>query len=189
MKKLIFLLEEQSMKELLNIILPKIIPESYSFQCIVHNGKSALQKSIPIKTRAWREPNVQFIVVHDKDSADCKKLKTDLHELIYKPRRSSSLIRIACTELESWFLGDFEAIEKAFNIDLSVQKNKALFRNPDSLANPKQELTKLVPKYQQITGSIAIAQHMDITKNKSHSFNVFVAGIQRLVAENCRSIP
>lgn len=187
MKKFVFLLEEQSMKEVLNIILPQIIQEPYTFKCIPHNGKSDLQKSIPKKTKAWKEPDIQFVVIHDKDSADCIKLKKDLRDLIYEPRRSATLIRIACTELESWFLGDLEAVEKGFEINLSTQKGKARFRNPDSLANPKQELKKLVPAYQQISGSIAIAHYMNITKNKSHSFNIFVTGIRKLVQETSDS--
>ncbi|GMO70200.1 MAG: hypothetical protein Ta2A_18760 [Treponemataceae bacterium] len=46
MDKLIFLLEEQSMKEVLEIILPKILPANISFTCIPHNGKSHLRKSV-----------------------------------------------------------------------------------------------------------------------------------------------
>jgi hypothetical protein len=66
---------------------------------------------------------------------------------------------------------------------LSAQKTKALFRNPDAISNAKQELKKLVPTYQPINGSNAIAQFMDITKNSSHSFNVFVSGVKKLVQE------
>ena len=69
--KLVFLLEERSMKVLLDIILPKILPEGVSFQTIPHEGKSELEKSIPIKLRAWNEPNVAFVIVHDQDSNNC----------------------------------------------------------------------------------------------------------------------
>jgi hypothetical protein len=188
MKKLVFLLEEQSMKEVLQIILPKIIPDYYAFQCVPHNGKSHLRKSIPFKTRGWGEPDVQFVVIHDKDSADCILLKKELYDLVDEPRRTTTLIRIACTELESWFLGDLEAVEKGFQVNLSAQKNKSKFRNPDTLSNAKQELERLIPRYQQISGSIAIAQNMDITNNKSHSFNIFVSGIKRLVQETSNTL-
>ncbi len=127
MKKFVFLLEEQSMKEVLKIILPQIIQEPYTFQCIPHNGKSDLQKSIPKKTKAWKEPDIQFVVIHDKDSADCIKLKKDLRDLIYEPRRSATLIRIACTELESWFLGDLEAVEKVLRSIFRLKKARRGF--------------------------------------------------------------
>jgi hypothetical protein len=183
MKKFVFLLEEQSMREVLMIILPKIIPPAFTFQCVPHNGKFVLRKSIPIKTKAWREPDVQFIIVHDKDSSDCKKLKEEINNMIYTTRRDNSLIRIVCTELESWFLGDLNAVEKGYNINLSAHKSKALFRNPDAIANAKQTLKKLIPAYQPISGSNAIAQFMDISKNSSHSFNVFVSGVRKLIQE------
>lgn len=180
MEKLVFLLEEQSMKEVLTVILPKIIPQTYTFQCVNHKGKSALRKSIPIKTRGWGEPYVRFIIVYDKDSADCKSLKREIYELIDEHRRSDTLIRIVCTELESWFLGDLDAVEKAFSIDLSEKKNKSIYQNPDAISNAKQELKLLVPKYQPILGSKCISEFMDISKNKSKSFQVFISGIHRV---------
>ena len=184
MKKIVFLLEEPSMKEVLTIILPKILPMEFPFQCVHHNGKSALRKSIPIKTKGWNEPGVQFVVVHDKNSADCKILKSELYNLIDNSRHASTLIRIVCTELESWFLGDLNAVEKGYNKNLSVHKMKKSFRNPDTISNAKQVLKKIIPTYQPISGSIAIAKFMDITENKSHSFNVFVSGIKKLIREN-----
>jgi len=181
MKKLVFLLEEPSMKELLSIILPKIIPDNYTFQCISHNGKRALERSIPIKTKGWKEPNVQFVIVHDKDAADCINLKNAIFNQIYETRRTDTLIRIVCSELESWYLGDLEAVESGYHVNLSKYKSKAVYRNPDAVVNAKQELRKLVPAYQPINGSITIAQFMDISKNKSHSFNVFINGIEKLI--------
>lgn len=35
-----FLLEERSMKEVLDVLLPKILPEEVAFKTIPHNGKS-----------------------------------------------------------------------------------------------------------------------------------------------------
>ena len=52
--KLIFLLEELSMKYLLLELLPRILPENVEFQIIPHNGKRDLEKSIPRKLRGWR---------------------------------------------------------------------------------------------------------------------------------------
>jgi len=184
MKKFVFLLEEPSMKEFLMIFLPKIIPQPYNFQCISHNGKRVLRKSIPVKTKGWMEPDVQFIIVQDKDSNDCIKLKKEIYNLICTTKRSNTLIRIVCTELESWYLGDLDAVEKGFCINLSGHKSKAIFRNPDSVANAKQELKKIVPLYQPISGSKTIAPFMNISNNKSHSFNVFVHGVKRLFQEN-----
>ena len=51
--KLIFFLEESSMKELLDGILPRILPNGITFKTIPHEGKSDLEHSLPIKLRAW----------------------------------------------------------------------------------------------------------------------------------------
>ena len=181
MKEIIFLLEERSAEELLSILLPKIIPsDEFLFRCIPHEGKSALKKSIPRKLRAWKEPNVQFVILHDQDSADCFVLKNNLITLAKDGRRSDTLVRIVCTELESWFLGDLDAVEKAFSVNLSKKKNKITYQNPDAISNAKEELRRLVPQYQPINGARSISKYMDINKNKSKSFQVFVSGVHRL---------
>lgn len=184
MKRLVFMLEERSMKETLDSILPRIVPAGISFLCIPHEGKSDLQKSIPLKLRNWREPDVQFIIVHDKDSNDCGVLKQTLVTLATNKNRPDPLVRIVCTELESWFLGDLSAVEQTFSIDLSSKENKAQYRNPDTIANAKQELRKLVPKYQPISGSLSISKYMNIQRNTSQSFNIFISGVQKLCNMN-----
>lgn len=55
--KLVFLLEEQSMKTFLDGILPRILPPDVTFITVPHEGKTDLQKSIPIKLRAWKQPD------------------------------------------------------------------------------------------------------------------------------------
>jgi uncharacterized protein YktA (UPF0223 family) len=181
MTKLVFLLEERSAKEVLLVLLPQIVPvEKVTFQCLSHEGKSDLQRSIPIKIRAWNEPDVHFVILHDQDSADCVTLKKELYSLAKNDNHPDTLIRIVCSELESWFLGDLSAVEKAFAVDLSKKRNKTIYQNPDAIANAKDELKRLVPAYQQIAGSQSISKYMSIDKNKSKSFQVFVSGIKAL---------
>jgi hypothetical protein len=179
--KLIFLLEELSAKEALDIILPKILPKGVEFLCIPHNGKSDLRISIPRKLQSWTEPNVKFVIVLDNDLNDCKKLKTELKETARSCNKEDTLVRIICPELESWFLGDLAAVERAFGVDLSKKKNKAIYRNPDNIQNAKQELRKLIPQYQQISGAKRIAFEMSLGENKSRSFRVFVEGVGKVV--------
>jgi hypothetical protein len=182
MKKLVFLLEERSMKEALDVILPHIIPNNISFICIPYNGKGDLQNSIAHKMLSWKEPDVHFVIVHDKDSSDCIELKSQLKELSVKGKRPDTLVRIVCSELESWFLGDLNAVEKGFAVDLSKNRNKTIYQNPDALANAKEELKKLIPTYQQISGSQSISKYMTIGENKSKSFQVFISGVKTLCA-------
>ncbi|WP_161486040.1 hypothetical protein [Desulfotomaculum copahuensis] len=46
MKKIVFLLEEPSLKEFLEIFLPRILPPGVSFMAVPHEGKQDLEKSI-----------------------------------------------------------------------------------------------------------------------------------------------
>lgn len=98
--KLVFLLEEESMKHFLDGILPKILPPDVGFITVPHEGKSDLQKSVPIKLRAWKEPGVKFVIVQDQDTGDCRELKRKLVELCGDTTQEV-LIRIACHELEA----------------------------------------------------------------------------------------
>lgn len=182
--KLVFLLEEPSMKELLDIILPKILKDrNIEFKTIPHSGKSDLKQSIKNKLQSWNEEGVKFVIVQDKDSNDCIRLKDELKEICQDANRPDTLIRIACTELESWYFGDLKAIEQAYEKDLSKISRKSKFRNPDNLANAKEELQKLIPYHQQISGARLIGNHFNIEQNSSYSFNVFVVGVKRVVDE------
>lgn len=180
--KIVFLLEEPSMKEVLNILLPQILPETIAFQLIPHHGKSDLRKSIPIKLKNWNEPDVCFVILHDQDLSDCKELKKELVDLCKVSGRPDTLVRIACQELESWYFGDLPAVEKAYGINLNKIKNKEKYRIPDNINSPKECLYDLLKKtsHSQIKGASHIADHMNIQNNSSESFNFFVSGVKKL---------
>jgi hypothetical protein len=76
MNKIVFLVEESSLKEFLDSYLPRFLPD-LDFLCVKHEGKQDLEKSIPRKLRAWQQ-QAQFVVVRDNDGADCKVLKARL---------------------------------------------------------------------------------------------------------------
>lgn len=182
---IVFLLEERSMAEMLKILLPKIIPSNITYKCITHEGKQDLEKSIPRKLKAFSK-KTKFIIVIDKDSGDCLQIKQKIFKLCQQANRPDTLIRIACHELESWFLGDLKAVEKGFAIrpeKLAKLKSKAKYRNPDALGSPKQELKKLVSNYQPISGSRAIAEHLNVKRNNSKSFRVFIQGLKKVIEE------
>lgn len=133
------LVEEASMEECLRNILPKVIPEKWKLDENVfirkHQGKSDLKKSIRTKLPVynnWHEP-ISVIILHDQDSADCKELKNQLVQMTSSFDKSI-LIRIVCRELESWYLGDLLAIERAYpNFKYKSYLNKQNLKNPDNL--------------------------------------------------------
>lgn len=177
--KLIFMLEESSMKVLLDGILPRLLPEGVGFQTIPHAGKRDLELSLPRKLRAWNEPDVAFVVVHDQDSNNCVELKRELQGICAMSGRRV-LIRIACRELEAWYWGDLAAVSEAYGVDLKHLAAKSKYRNPDSIDHPKKELKRYLPQMGQIEGARRIAPHMNLEGNTSRSFHVFVQGVKRL---------
>ena len=92
------------MKVLLDGLLPRIFPK-LEFVCIAHEGKKELENSISRKLRAWREPEVRFVVVQDNDNGDCLALKQRLLQRCREGEREDTLVRIVCQELEAWYLG------------------------------------------------------------------------------------
>ena len=177
--KLIFMLEEPSMKTFLDGILPRILPEGVSFQTIPHGGKRELELSLPRKLQAWNEPDVAFVVVHDQDSNDCVELKHKLQGICAMSGRQV-LIRIACRELEAWYWGDLAAVSEAYSVDLKHLSQKRKYRNPDIIDHPKEELKRFLPQMGQIEGAKRIAPHMNLEENTSRSFQVFVQGVKKL---------
>lgn len=182
------LVEEPSMENVLDIILPQILPEGYELgvNCFVrpHQGKSDLKKSIPIKVNAYQyfPQTVRLIVIQDEDSNDCMILKQNLIDLIqtqnlYQPY----LVRIACKELENWYLGDMQAIEAVYPT-FKAEKNqrKKKYRNPDSIFGA-DDLERQIKDFAKGFASKNIPKQMDINSNKSSSFNHLISGVQRFL--------
>lgn len=190
MKKIVFLLEEPSMKEFLDNLLPDLLTSlgidnsKFSFKTVPHEGKQDLEKSIPRKLRAWREPGVRFIVIRDQDGADCIRLKEKLYQLCVDAGRDDSIIRIACNELESWLLGDLVAVAAAYNRpEIARLQTKAKYREPDKLTNAAQELKRLISGYQKLGGARLIASHINYQRNHSNSFRVLIEGVVRAIGD------
>ncbi|HHE08123.1 MAG TPA: DUF4276 family protein [Chlorobaculum parvum] len=178
--KVVFLLEERSMKALLEGLLPRFLP-NLQFQCVPHEGKQDLEKSIPRKLRAWQEPGVRFVIIYDNDGGNCIELKQRLTELCNESGRQDTLVRIACQELEAWYFGDPEALARAFDKkQLRNIGNKARYRDPDSIIYPSKELSKLIPEFQKISGARKMSAHLSRTENRSSSFHALINGLERL---------
>lgn len=184
MTTLVFLLEESSARAMLEGILPHLLPPDVTSRFLVFEGKQDLDKRLERRVRGWRTPDTFFIVIRDKDSGDCRNIKKGLCDKLANADRPNSLVRIACHELESFYLGDLAAVEAGLNCQgVSKLQEKSKYRIPDAISNPAAELAKLAADYQKVAGSRAIAPHLKLDgSNRSHSFNVLVDGLRRIVA-------
>lgn len=186
MSRLVFLLEEYSAKVLLEALLPRLFPH-LSFLCVPHEGKRDLEKSLPRELRAWREPGVRFCVLRDNDGSDCKALKEHLLRLCREGGCEDPLVRIACQELEAWYLGAPDALATAFEgQDLLAISGKTRFRDPDAIRQPSRVLENLVPEFQKVSGARRMGALLD-RRNASRSFQAFVAGIERIANDMHRT--
>ena len=182
MNELVFFLEEESAKVMLQSIVAKLQLEQQDIatRYIVFEGKQHLDQNLERKLRGYVNPQARFIVLRDQDGSDCKTLKSKL-AAICKKARKTAVIRIACHELEAFYLADLKAVELGLGISsLASKQHQAKYRNPDSLPNAAQELEKLTAhRYQKIAGSRAIAPHLDLTNTRSASFRNLVSAIRK----------
>lgn len=180
MRELVLLLEERSAKAMIEGIIPRITAGDPVVRYIVFEGKQDMEKQLPRKLRGYLNPDAVFIILRDQDSGDCRRIKSRLRQLCVDASRPSAIIRIACRELESWYLADLAAVQHAYNIDgLATHQNERKFRNPDILQTPSVELKRLVPAYQKINGSKLISRHLDLDNNRSRSFNHFIKSVKQ----------
>lgn len=186
MARIEILVEEPSMKEFLTILLPNVLNnqwnlnENYFIRSF--EGKNDLQKNIPSKVKFlsnWNHEAVGVVIMQDQDSSDCKVLKQKLIDICNQNGNCPKLVRIICRELESWYLGDFIAVNKAYpSFKYQNYINKSKFRIPDN-CNAFDELKKILPEFQKVGGAKKIAPFIAISENKSESFKQTITGLIR----------
>lgn len=187
MKELVFLLEEASAKAMLETLLPRLLHPDIRPRFIPFEGKQDLERQMFKRLRGYINPQARFIVLRDQDNApDCMVLKARLAERCQQAGQAEkSLVRIACKELETYYLADLPAVERALKLtNQTPLQGTAKFRSPDRLGNPSKELEALTKgAYQKVSGSREIGKHLDTANERSPSFKNLVKGIRRMEGE------
>lgn len=183
MRHLVILLEEPSAQDALQAWLPVWLPADITPHFIVFQGKQDLEKRMVLRTRHWLLPNSRFLVMRDQDSGDCIAVKAGLVARCVEAGRADAVVRIACRELESFFVGDWRAVAEAFGKPaLARLAGKAKYRSPDALGSPSRELAMHLPSYQKRDGARRIAPLIDPERNASRSFQALRTAVQALGA-------
>ena len=176
------------MKHLLAGLLPRLLPgwvEGEHFLCVPHEGKSDLDRSLPRKLAAWNVPGDRFVVLRDNDAANCATVKARLVKLCVDNGRPDTLVRLACQELEAWYLGDLDALAAAYEEPkLCGHAMRKRYVDPDAWEKPSVEVKRSLPTFQKGLG----ARRMGVAlrgadESRSRSFQVFVAGVQKMAHE------
>jgi hypothetical protein len=184
LRHLVFLLEEPSARDLLEGLLPRLLPPEILVYYLVFEGKQDLERQLVRKLRGWCRPDPAFVVLRDQDAAECRVVKDRLLALVTESNRQPTLVRVACKELESWVVGDWEAVGRAFNrSSLAAQSQKEPYRDPDQLVRPVEALRKFIPDYQKRDGARRLGLLLDPTRNQSRSFQAFCSGIKKLILQ------
>ena len=173
MEHLVFLLEEPSAEDFFKELLPHVVPACVQLHFLVFEGKQDLEKQLERKLRGWRRPNSRFIVMRDQDSGDCRAIKQRLRDLCVRAGCPDAVVRIACRELEAFFIGDWHAVAEAFQTpQLGKHDRSAKYRDPDVIGSPSRELSLAIPGYQKRDGARRISRCLVPGRNRSSSFQV-----------------
>ena len=199
-----FLVEEQSAEEALKHLLPRLIGERAQWKLINLGSKYKLLKALPQRLAAYRQrisrgENLRIVVLVDRDNDDCETLKRRIEEAARSAELATKSVpdtdgrflvvnRIVIEELESWFIGDPAALRKAFSSLPVIDATTGIFRNPDN-GGSWEALHRFLKKhgvykssYPKIDAARRIAPKLNVQANRSHSFQVFVRGVEALLA-------
>lgn len=196
-----FLVEEPSMEAALQNLLPHMLPQGSDFNILLFQGKNDLLKKLPNRLRGysfWIPENYRIVILIDEDRQNCHDLKNQLElicqqsGLFTKTRNDGAgfkvLNRIVIEELESWFIGDVDALHQAYiRLPNSLSQMKK-FRDPDTISGGTWEsLEQLLQKFGYFKGGYAkvqaareISLFMIPEINRSRSFQVFREGLLAL---------
>lgn len=188
-----FIVEEPSAEAFLDGLLRRLLGtvsySIYPFQC-----KDELLKRLPDRLRgysAWLPENFRIVILVDRDDDDCRELKAKLEQsaqnvgLATRSRRAQDQFavvnRIVIEELEAWYFGDWEAVRAAYPRVPTAVPRRAPFRDPDGIRGGTWEAFERVLKragyfktgLRKIEAARAIALHIEPTRNRSRSFQVF----------------
>lgn len=187
MKELVFLVEGQAERNLLDALMPRLLPEGIGYRVIPFQGKQDMEKRMNLRIRGYQNALARFIIMRDQDShADCVLLKQGLQARCQGTgKEAHCLVRIACKELETFYLADLAAVGQALDMpSLARFQGNKKFRDPDHLGSPSRELTALTGnRYEKRAGSRAIGQYLSLDNTRSPSFRNFLTGVYRLTAE------
>ncbi len=188
------LVEELSIKEFLEVLLPRLLPEGSSFYIHPFGGKPDLLKKLLPRLRdykQWLPSDWRLVVMVDQNGEDCRKLKKNLEQTATKSglvsrtqageRTWQVVNRIVIEELEAWYFGDWEAVRKAYPRVSAYVPRQARYRDPDGINRTWEALERLLQRHGYFTTGLrktevarAVAAHFDPARNRSHSFKVFL---------------
>ncbi len=202
-RHLIFLVEEPSMEAFLEVFLISVLPEHCSYETHSYQGKQDLLSKLPSRLRGyaqWLPTNWSIFVLVDRDDDNCLGLKNNLEQvafaagLITRTREPSGrwqvANRVVIEELEAWYIGDPEAICKAYPRINRKTLGQARYRDPDAVAGGAWEtFERLLQRrnyfksgLRKVEAARDMAAQMAPERNCSRSFQVFYCALRQAIS-------
>jgi len=209
-----FLTEDQSSGKAMEILIPKLLGEGGSHRIRSYKGLGRIPKGLRPKSDAnkrilldqlprilrgyGRTPNSGIVVVIcDLDDKDNIEFRSELQGIlnVCNPK-PPTLFCLAIEEFEAWYLGDLNAVRKAYPnaIEgvLKKYKNDSICGTWETLADAvyKDGHKALASKGQQAVGkekfiwAKEISPHMNVNENKSPSFNFLCSELKKVMADD-----
>lgn len=196
------LVEEPSMEAAIRLLLPRVIGD-VSFEVYTYQCKQDLLKRLPNRLRgysSWLPEDYRIVVLVDRDDDDCHELKDQLDQMAnnagFRLRNCVAggyfqvVNRLAIEELESWYFGDWAAVQAAYPKLPNTIPKQAKYRDPDAVTGGTWEaFERILRRYgyfqnglRKIEAARAIAKYWDPDANRSHSFKVFRETLREMVA-------
>ncbi len=197
------IVEEPSAEAALRLLVPTIVGD-LDLQVHGYSCKDALLKGLPALLRGyakWLPDDWRVVVVVDRDSDDCVKLKKRLEAMAAeaglatksKPKRKRFAVvnRLAIEELEAWYFGDWDAVRTAYPRVNANVPSQTKYRAPDAIKGGTWEAFERVMKtyghfktgLRKIEAARRIAEHMDPSRNTSPSFCALRDALAEMVAD------
>ena len=186
------------MAEAIEVLIKRVcgVDRPFTHVTIPFDGKQAMLSELHGRFAGYAHANwvEVLIVVIDRDCDDCLELKEQIKSLAVAARfigqRPKLTIRIAVAELETWFLGDAVALQKAYPKltakDVRVQGDvEALTKAWERLERPLLQRGYYDGRMPKIRVARRIATHLNLDPgaNKSHSFGVFLETLRTLCSQ------
>ena len=114
------------MEAFLRVVLPMILGRT-QFKIRQFQNKDQLLKRLPTRLQGyaqWITADYKIVVLVDRDNEDCEKLKAQLEQMALNASLATRsqpaggqftvINRIVIEELEAWYFGDWQAVQKAY---------------------------------------------------------------------------
>ena len=189
------------MEAFLRVVLPRILGAT-QFEIRPFQNKDQLLKHLPSRLQGyakWIPEDYRIVVLADRDSEDCEQLKAQLEQMALdaglatrsQPAGGQFTVinRIVIEELEAWYFGDWQAVQKAYpGVSQSIPVQPR-YRDPDAIQGGTWEHFERILRragyykngLRKIEAAQTIGPLIDPENNRSHSFQCFRDALRELV--------